>query len=85
MAGHQSQALRSPTGRRLVVSDNSYTRHTFAHALQMFTDGETHLLGTVRINLVDKWNKPGVAAAIQRVDKGARGGWELVATVDPEQ
>ncbi|KAG6956802.1 hypothetical protein JG687_00010385 [Phytophthora cactorum] len=54
MAGHQTRALRSPTGNRLVVSDNVYTRHTFAKTLLKFTDGEMHLLGTVRINLVDK-------------------------------
>ncbi|KAJ8528656.1 hypothetical protein ON010_g14673 [Phytophthora cinnamomi] len=34
MAGHQTQTLRSPTGHRLVVSDNFYTRHT----LLKFTD-----------------------------------------------
>ncbi|KAK1931857.1 hypothetical protein P3T76_012789 [Phytophthora citrophthora] len=43
-----------------------------------------HMLGTVRINLVDKWNKPEVAAAIERVDAGERGGWELIAAVEPE-
>ncbi|KUF95983.1 Bifunctional epoxide hydrolase 2 [Phytophthora nicotianae] len=84
MAGHQTQSFRSPTGHRLVVSDNFYTRHTFAQALLKFTDGEMHLLGTVRINLVDKWNKPAVSAAIGRVDAGNRGSWELVAAVNPE-
>lgn len=34
MAGRQAQALRSPTGYRPVVSDNFYTRHTFAQALR---------------------------------------------------
>ncbi|KAG6962602.1 hypothetical protein JG688_00008517 [Phytophthora aleatoria] len=32
MAGQQTRALRSPTGHRLVVSDNFYTRYTFAQA-----------------------------------------------------
>ncbi|KAG6952758.1 hypothetical protein JG687_00012808 [Phytophthora cactorum] len=77
IAGHQTRALRSPTDHRLVVSDNFYTRHTFAQALLKFTDGEMHLLGTVRMNLVDK-------SAIARVDGGPRGNWELVAAVDPK-
>ncbi|KAG6961896.1 hypothetical protein JG687_00007455 [Phytophthora cactorum] len=34
MAGHQTRALRSPTGHRLVVSDKFYTRYTFAQAEQ---------------------------------------------------
>ncbi|KAF1791585.1 PiggyBac transposable element-derived protein [Phytophthora cactorum] len=84
IAGHQTRALRSPTDHRLVVSDNFYTRHTFAQALLKLTDGEMHLLGTVRMNLVDKWNKPAVSAAVARVDGDSRGGWELVAAVDPE-
>ncbi|KAF4130224.1 Transposase IS4 [Phytophthora infestans] len=76
MAGHQSQALRSPTGHRLAVSDNFYTRHTFAQALLKFTDGEMHLLGAVRFTLVDKRNKAAVKDAIERVDAGDRGSWE---------
>jgi len=57
MIGHQAKLLRSPSGYRLVVSDNFYTRHTFAKAIRAFTDGEVHMTGTVRLNLVDKWNK----------------------------
>ncbi|ETN18075.1 hypothetical protein PPTG_21508 [Phytophthora nicotianae INRA-310] len=70
--------MRSPTGHRLVVSDNFYTRHTFAHALLKYTDGEMHLLGTVRLNLV---SKPAVKASIERVDASERGSWELVGEV----
>ncbi|ETL77356.1 hypothetical protein L917_21703, partial [Phytophthora nicotianae] len=49
-----------------------------------YTDGEMHLLGTVRLNLVDKWNKPAVKASIERVDASERGSWELVAAVGLE-
>ncbi|KAJ8575383.1 hypothetical protein ON010_g3829 [Phytophthora cinnamomi] len=73
MAGHQTETLRSTTGHRLVVSDNFYSHHTSAKALLQFTDCEMHLLGTVRINLVDKWNKPAVAAAVARVGAGGGG------------
>ncbi|OWZ24586.1 hypothetical protein PHMEG_000336 [Phytophthora megakarya] len=83
-AGHETRALRSPTGHRLVVSDKFYTRHTFARALLKFTDGEMHLLGTVRINFVDKWNKSAVSAAVEQVDNGVRGDLALVVAVDPE-
>ncbi|POM61720.1 hypothetical protein PHPALM_29228 [Phytophthora palmivora] len=55
MVGHQTKMLLSPTGYRLVVSDNFYTRHTFARAILAFTDGEVHTTGTVRLNLVDKF------------------------------
>ncbi|GMF51834.1 unnamed protein product [Phytophthora fragariaefolia] len=84
MTGHQTRTLRSPTGHRLVVSDNFYIRHTFAQALLQFTDGEMHLLGAVCINLVDKRNKVAVVAAVARVGAGEWGTWELVAAVGPE-
>ncbi|GMF26610.1 unnamed protein product [Phytophthora fragariaefolia] len=84
MAGHKTRVLRSPTEHRLVVSDNFYTRHTFAQAQLKITDGEMHLLGTVRINLVDKWKKVVMAAAVARLGAGERGTWEVVAAVDPE-
>ncbi|POM66674.1 Hypothetical protein PHPALM_17429 [Phytophthora palmivora] len=36
-----------------------------------------HIIGTVRLNLVDKWNKPAVEASVQRMVDAERGGWEL--------
>lgn len=84
MVGHQSKILRSPSGYRLMVSDNFYTRHTFASAILAFTDGEMHTIGTVRTNLIDKWNKPAVEDSIRRVAEAERGTWELVAAVNPE-
>ncbi|OWY99219.1 LOW QUALITY PROTEIN: hypothetical protein PHMEG_00029820 [Phytophthora megakarya] len=82
MVGHQTKLLRSPSGYRLTVSDNLYTRHTFAKAIRSPTDdGEMHTIGTVRLNLIDKWNKPAVEAAILRVTKLSV---ELVSAVDLE-
>ncbi|POM69273.1 LOW QUALITY PROTEIN: Hypothetical protein PHPALM_14459 [Phytophthora palmivora] len=66
--------LRSPTGYRLVVSDNFYTRHTFAKAILAFTDGEVRTTRTVRLNLLDKFNKEAVEGAVQRVSEAERVG-----------
>ncbi|RAW23861.1 hypothetical protein PC110_g19709 [Phytophthora cactorum] len=82
MVGNQSKILRSPTGYRLTVSDNFYTRHTFAKAILAFTDGEMRTIGTVRLNLIDKWNKMEVEESVKGVVELERGGWELVAAVD---
>ncbi|EGZ10404.1 hypothetical protein PHYSODRAFT_518952 [Phytophthora sojae] len=56
MAGHQTRTYRSPSGRRLLISDNFYTRHTYARAISAFTDDEVRLLGTVRMNLLRSTN-----------------------------
>ncbi|ETM97605.1 hypothetical protein PPTG_20034 [Phytophthora nicotianae INRA-310] len=82
--GHQTRRISSSTGRRLMVSDNFYTRHLLARALLKFTDGEARLLGTVRLNLVDKWNRKELTAAVARVSEIERSSWELVAAVDVE-
>ncbi|POM78669.1 Hypothetical protein PHPALM_3774 [Phytophthora palmivora] len=79
MVGHQAKMLRSPTGYRLVVSDNFYTRHTLARAILAFTDGAVRTTGTVCLNLVDKFNKGAVEEAVKRVSEAERGKWELVA------
>ncbi|KUF92473.1 Ankyrin repeat domain-containing protein 13A [Phytophthora nicotianae] len=48
MIAHQTLLLPAENGRRLLVSDNFYTRHTLAKAVLAITDGETRMLGTVR-------------------------------------
>lgn len=65
-----------------MVTDNFYTRHVLARVLLAFTDSEVRMLGTVRIQLVDKWNKPAVRESIERLEESERGSWELVAAVD---
>ncbi|KAJ8508600.1 hypothetical protein ON010_g18855 [Phytophthora cinnamomi] len=85
MAGHQSKTFRSPSGHRLLVLDNFYTRHTYASAIEAFTDGEVRLLGTARMNLVDRFNKFALEPAVERISQQELGSWELVAAVDPEK
>ncbi|KAE9332458.1 hypothetical protein PR003_g14511 [Phytophthora rubi] len=84
MVGHQSKMFRSPSGYRFVVSDNFYTRHTFAKAILAFTDGEVRTTGTVRLNVIGEWNKPAVEDSVRRVAEAARGEWEFVTVVDLE-
>ncbi|ETL80246.1 hypothetical protein L917_19249, partial [Phytophthora nicotianae] len=79
MAGHQTRTFRSPSGRRVLVTDNFYTRHTYARVIDLFTDGEVRLLGTVRMNLLDRFNKFALEPAVERIITQERGSWELVA------
>ncbi|GMF40391.1 unnamed protein product [Phytophthora fragariaefolia] len=83
MMDHQTRVMPYPSGRRLIVCDNFYTRHFLASALLRFTDGETCLLGTVRLNLGDRWNKVELAKAMERVEQTERDSWKLVAAVEP--
>jgi hypothetical protein len=45
MICQQTQKSPSPSGRRIVVMDNFYTRHTLAVAAQILTDGEVKVIG----------------------------------------
>ena len=53
-----------------------------ARALLEFTDGEVRMLGTVRVQLIDKWNKAAVIESVGRLQDSERGNWELIAAVD---
>ncbi|GMF18251.1 unnamed protein product [Phytophthora fragariaefolia] len=68
-----------------VVSDSFYTCHTYARAVEVFPDGEVRLLGSVRMNLVNRFNQFALEPAVQRDATQERGSWELVAAVDPEE
>lgn len=81
MIRHESKILRSPSGYRIMVSDNG---HTFAKTIIAFTDGEVHTTGAVRLNLIDKWNKVAMEDSIRRIAEAERGERELVAAVDLE-
>ena len=57
----------------------TYTRHTFTIPLTKFTDDMMRILGTVRINLVDKFNKHEVQKAMPEVGSMEHGHWKLIA------
>ncbi|POM65749.1 Hypothetical protein PHPALM_18494 [Phytophthora palmivora] len=79
----ESRWLVTSLDFKLVVSDNVYIWHTFARAVMRFTDNEMHLLGAVRFNLVERWNKAAFTESVARVAARDCGSWELVAAVDP--
>ncbi|KAJ8576893.1 hypothetical protein ON010_g2316 [Phytophthora cinnamomi] len=80
MIAHQAKSHR--TDRRLVVSDNFYTRHKLAKARLSMTDGSVRMLGTSRRDWVGHLNMGAVTDSIERVGQMPRGSWELVAAVD---
>jgi hypothetical protein len=84
MIGHQAATIESPTGHRLMITDNFYTRHALAKAVKAFTDGETRMIGTVRENNVAASSKKAVEHSKARVSAGPRGSWELIAIPEIE-
>ena len=54
MMAHQTRLYPDPSGRRLFVTDNYYTRHTLAKNLKKETDGEARLLGTMKYTNIEK-------------------------------
>ncbi len=63
----QHQSIESPSGKRVFVMDNFYTRHIMAQKLLEMTNGEVRVIGTVRMNFVDQLNKPQVLTAIEQI------------------
>ena len=62
----------------VVYMDNFYTRHALARACGDFMDNAMKTTGTVKLNLVDKVNKPVVVQGIKNLEKQERGSWILV-------
>jgi len=53
-------------------------RHTIANALNSFTDGESHIIGTVKFTNVDGTNHHHLSKAIEMMKDAGRGTWVLV-------
>lgn len=82
MIAHQTQLYPAESGRRLVISDNFYTRHDLAKAILAMTDGEVRMLGTARLDWAGRLNRDALADSVKRVAQMPRGSWELIAAVD---
>lgn len=67
-----SHTKRSPFKKRLVVTDNFYTLQILAKNLFTSKDGETNMLGTVRMNKVDGIYRSYLKQAIENVKKSTR-------------
>lgn len=73
VVARQTKQFQSRWGRRLVVSDNFYTRHVLASAILMRTDIEVRMLGTARLNLDNGWNRPVLTESVNRMASVERG------------
>ena len=68
--------------KRIVFMDNFYTRHVLGKQIKSLTNDEIRIIGTVRMNFVDKLNKPNVKKAYEMVEKMVHGSWLLVQCFD---
>lgn len=64
--------------KRVLFTDNFYTRHTMAKELNTYTDGKVFLVGTVKFTNVDAINRIYLSMAIQEMKNEPRGTWMLV-------
>ena len=55
--------------KRWYFTDTYYTRHTLAKKLKDFTDGEAHMIGTCKMNIIDSANKDNVREAVRIIAK----------------
>ena len=69
---------------RWYFSNNFYTIHTLVHELKKFTDDEYHLIGRMKLNIVDKYNFKNLKEAISIITKYDIGGdWDVVHVCNP--
>lgn len=78
-----TQKHRTEERKRLVVTDNYYTRPSFAKAAKVMSDGEIRVIGTCRTTYVGAPNIKNILTAIAKLKHSPRGSWMLVA--DHEQ
>ncbi len=64
---HQKKICEDPNNKRVMFSDNFYTRHNLASTLKKITDGEVRLCGTCRFNNVDSTNRYYLKQAIEQM------------------
>ena len=63
-----------------------YTRYTISRGLKKFTDGKCHLIGIIKLNIVDKYNLKNLKEAISTIAKDdIRGDWAAVRAYDPSE
>lgn len=70
---HQTHKQKDPSGKRHLYMDNFYTRHNLAEKVKQLSDQEIRITGTCRLNVIDKFNKVGVKAAINLLRDEERG------------
>lgn len=75
---HQTQLHPAKQGGRFFVMDNFYTRHLQGRQLDIMSDCECKILGTVRFNNVDGPNRPALKDAIESLRNASPGDWRRV-------
>ncbi|ETN20234.1 hypothetical protein PPTG_03279 [Phytophthora nicotianae INRA-310] len=68
MLARQNQQLPTTSGKRVVVMDSYYTRHSFAKHILQITSGEIRVV---------------VESAVVALDGADHGSWKLVAAIEP--
>jgi len=78
MMSHQSSSYKQQNGAKRYFFDNFYTWHTVAEVLKKFTDGEAHLIGTVKFMNVDATNRYYLSKGMELLKNANRGSWCFV-------
>lgn len=76
---HVSNEHQSKHKRRLLVTDNYYTRPSLSRMVKVMSDGEIRTLGTCRLSYVGIPNRKNLEHGISILKKDKRGSWLLVA------
>ena len=68
----QTKKKKEPHGKRLVVTDKSYTQHFLGKQTNIFSDGAIRILGTVMLLNTDGRNKTTIEAAKAEIKDAKR-------------
>ena len=85
MMAHQTKLHPDPSGRRLFVTNNYYTRHTLTKILKKETDEEARLLGTMNITNMKNHDKETLKKATEILEDKPSGSWVVCQVCKPLQ
>ena len=85
MMAHQTRLHPDPSGHRLFITDNYYTRLTLANNLKKETEGEACLLGTMKYTNMKKHDKETLEKASTVLKNKPRGSWVLCQVREPKK
>lgn len=77
---HQTKLSKQSNEKRILFMDNFYTRHILANQLELLSEGDIRVIGTVLFNNVDSVNRPRLKEAYSTIASKPRGYWLLVQT-----
>jgi hypothetical protein len=79
---HQTKRLFDTSGKKIIVTDNFFTRHVLEKQEEILTDGEIKMIGTVKFINIDGISHPLVKEAMEKIQNCEKVSWMIHQAFD---